>query len=509
MWNTVKKLILSRRLVVVLLLLLQIALITVPFYFLGDYSRFIEVLFWAVSVAVVIYIINRRDKPAYKIIWIISILVFPVFGGLFYLIMRFQATSGRLKKNFDHYDKTRRDAFLLDEDASEKMLRDYPDFSNRITYLTKTAGFRICDNTEIEYFTPGENFYPSFIEALESAEKFIFIEFFIIGEGVMWQTTLEILKRKAKEGVDVRVIYDDVGSVGCLPPKYGYSLEQYGIKCEIFNPFRPLWTSVQNNRDHRKIVVVDGKIGFTGGVNISDEYIGVTERFGEWKDCAIRFRGDAVWSLTVMFLEMWNAVRRTNEDYTRFRAEPVKYEKSTGYVIPYCDSPHSGENVSEHVYMQIITGARKYLYIETPYLILDDSMQSALILAAKSGVDIRIITPAIPDKKLVFMTTRSYYKALMDAGVRIYEFTPGFMHSKLVVCDDMISTVGSPNFDFRSLYLHFECGALLVGTDAVSETKKDFLATLERCRRITDKEVNRNALVRTFQSILRFFAPLL
>lgn len=509
MWSTIKKIILSRRVIVIILLLLQLALIIVPFFFLGPSGRKIEAVFWGLSVIVVIYIINRRDKPAYKITWIITILAFPVFGGLLYLVLRFQSTSGRMKKNFEHYDRTRRTAFSSDSDASAEIRRDHPVLNNRVNYLTSTAGFRVCANTASEFLTPGAEFYPEFIKAIESAEKFIFIEFFIIGEGIMWQTTLDILRRKASEGVDVRVIYDDVGSVGCLPAKYGHSLEQYGIKCQIFNPFRPLWTSVQNNRDHRKIVVVDGRIAFTGGVNIADEYIGEIERFGEWKDCAVMFRGDAVWSFTVMFLEMWNATARTNEDYSLFRAERTCLPDSEGYVIPYSDSPHSEENVSEHVYMQLITGAQKYLYIETPYLILDDGMLSAMILAAKSGVEIRIITPAIPDKKLVFMTTRSYYKPLLDAGVRIYEFTPGFIHSKVAICDDYLVTVGTPNFDFRSLYLHYECGSLMVDTPVVEAAKKDFLDTLTRCREITKEEASRNVFVRTFQSILRVFAPLL
>ncbi|MDD6265728.1 MAG: cardiolipin synthase [Clostridia bacterium] len=508
MWNTVKKLILSRRVVVVALLLLQIFTITVPFYFLGKYMRIVEIILWSFSVIVVLYIISKRDKPAYKIIWIISIFAFPVFGGLFYFLLRFQATSGRLKKTFDHYDKIRRDELLKYPDASSDMRSDYPEFINRINYLTNTAGFSVCSNTQTTYLSPGEEFYPHFIEALESAKKFIFIEFFIISEGKMWDKTLEILKRKAAEGVDVRVMYDDVGSVGCLPARYGHSLGQYGIKCKIFNPFRPLWTSVQNNRDHRKIVVVDGKVGFTGGINIADEYIGLVQRFGDWKDCAVEFRGDAVWSFTVMFLELWNAVNHTDEDYSKFHVEQPHLENTRGYVIPYSDSPHSGENVCEHVYMQMITGAKRYMYIETPYLILDDSMQSALILAAKSGVDIRIITPAIPDKKMVFMTTRSYYKDLMDAGISIYEYTPGFIHSKVAVCDDIIAAVGTPNFDFRSLYLHFECGSLLVGTQTVQDVKQDFLNLLPKCHKVTTGEVTRNPIVRTFQSVLRIFAPL-
>lgn len=508
MWNMLKKMILSRRLIVIILLLLQLAILTVPFYFLGQYSTTIEIVMRSVSVIVVIYIINRRDKPAYKITWIITILIFPVFGGLLYLVLRFQSTSGRMKKNFVHYDKTRRDALDADPDDAKKMADEYPALVNRINYLTKTAGFRVCDNTEATFFSPGADFYPEFLKALEGAKKYIFIEFFIISEGSMWSTTLDILKRKVAEGVEVRLMYDDVGSVGCLPFRYGQSLAQYGIKCQIFNPFRPLWTSVQNNRDHRKIVVVDGEVAFTGGVNIADEYVGIIERFGEWKDSAVMFRGDAVWSFTVMFLEMWNAVARKNEDYGAFRAETALLNSARGYVIPYSDSPHSEENVSEHVYMQMITGAQRYMYIETPYLILDDGMLSAMILAAKSGVEIKIITPAIPDKKLVFMTTRSYYKPLIDVGVKIYEFTPGFIHSKVAICDDSIAAVGTPNFDFRSLYLHYECGALMVDTPAVDAAKQDFLATLPRCREITAAEVNRNVFVRTFQSILRVFAPL-
>ena len=366
------------------------------------------------------------------------------------------------------------------------------------------------DNSKTEYFAPGEKFFPVFMEELKKAKEFIFLEFFIIdADDRMWKDVREVLKRKAAEGVEVRVMYDDLGCLGTVPNDYKNTLAQMGIKCTVFNPFKPLWSSVQNNRDHRKITIIDGKIAFTGGVNLADEYINKKRRFGYWLDCAASVKGEAVNSFTVMFLELWSAANFKEEDFAPYLRTTPKNTYADGYILPYSDSPTDDENVCEHVYMQILNNAKRYVYIETPYFIIDDSMLSAFILAAKSGVDIRIITPAIPDKKLVHMTTRSYYDVLIAAGVRIYEYTPGFIHSKLVVSDDDTAAVGTANFDFRSLYLHYECGELVFNSSAVDVIKKNFLDTLSQCREITKEDTERNIFVRFGQSVLRIIAPLL
>jgi len=312
------------------------------------------------------------------------------------------------------------------------------------------------------------------------------------------------------QGVDVRVIYDDVGSLPTLPPIYAKKLRKMGIRCEKFNPFHPFLTSTQNNRDHRKIAVVDGKIAYTGGINLADEYIGKKIKYGEWKDSAIRMEGDGAWGLTVIFLQMWSLLARQEEAYESYKPDSITLDRpAIGWVQPYSDSPMSGEDVGEQIYLRIIEQTQNYLYITTPYLMADDNLMSALESCARCGVDVRIITPEIPDKKAVHFTSRSYYRALIESGVKIYEFSGGFMHAKNVISDDKIATVGTTNFDFRSLYLHFECGVCLYQTDSVADIKRDYLETVSRCREITLKDCRANVFVWFFRGICRIFAPLM
>lgn len=354
--------------------------------------------------------------------------------------------------------------------------------------------------------------FPDMLEALKSAEHFIFMEYFIVEEGYMFDQIADILEEKAKSGVDVRFIYDDVGCISTLPPKYFRKLEERGIKCVAFNPFLPLISVVMNNRDHRKIFVVDGNIGFTGGINLADEYINKVERFGYWKDSGIRIEGDGVWNLTVMFLEMWNYIKGTSEEYDRFK--PSVYQKKTfsqdGFVQPYGDTPLDYENVGENIYLNIISSAKDYVYIFTPYLIIDHEMLITLCNAAKRGVDVRIVTPGVPDKKTVYLLTQSYYEPLIRNGVKIYQYTPGFIHAKNFVCDDEIATVGSVNLDFRSLFLHFECGVWMYQSKAVMQVKRDCLETFAHSEEITLEFCRRRpAAVRAVQGMMRLFAPLL
>ena len=350
------------------------------------------------------------------------------------------------------------------------------------------------------------------LAALESAEHFIFLEYFIIEEGHMFHQIEDILEKKVKEGVEVRLIYDDVGCIGTLPPRYYKQLQKKGIKCAAFNPFRPLLSVIMNNRDHRKIFVVDGAVGFTGGINLADEYINEVKRFGYWKDTGVRIEGEAVWSLTSMFLSMWNYIVHSTEDYSRFM--PAQHQKAPfendGFVQPYGDSPLDHESVGENIYLNIINRAKNYVYIFTPYLIIDHEMLTALCNAAKDGVDVRIVTPGIPDKKMIFLLTQSYYAPLIQSGVKIYQYTPGFIHAKCFVCDDEIATVGSVNLDFRSLYLHFECGVFFYRSAVVAQVKEDCLNTFVCSEQMTAEFCrNRPVPVRLLQSVLRLLAPLL
>lgn len=349
------------------------------------------------------------------------------------------------------------------------------------------------------------------IEELKKAESYIFLEYFIVEEGQMWNTILDVLTQKAAQGVEVRCMYDDVGCFFRLPKDYPAKLEKRGIQCAVFNPFVPFLSAMQNNRDHRKIAVIDGKVAFTGGVNLADEYINAISRFGHWKDAACMLEGEAAWGFTLIFLQMWSTCCRTQEGFAKYypwKAQPCPV-KSDGLVQPYADSPMDRENVGEHVYLQIIHNAKRYLYINTPYLIVDDTVASALKLAAKSGVDVRIVTPHIWDKKLVHITTRSYYRDFIKAGIKIYEYSNGFIHSKTFVSDDEVATVGTTNLDFRSLYLHFECGVWMYRSRAVEQIKADFLNTLKICQPVSEQDCRVGLIKQIFQDVLKLFAPLM
>ena len=500
-----------RRVLTILLLLLQVWFLVNLVIGGSQLSQRLSRLLTIVSIVAVLYIVSKRDKGAYKTAWAILILAFPLFGGLMYLLFTFQSSKWRFTKDALRAQDKAKPLYTRSGNRYDAAVRQLPEHRSQICYLQESAGFPIYANTKAHYLTPGEKLLETLLPELEKAEKYIFLEYFIVQEGVMWGSILDVLKRKAAQGVTVRLIYDDMGCFFTLPNNYPKQLKKHGIQCAVFNPFRPVLTVKQNNRDHRKIAVIDGKVAFTGGINLADEYINAIEKHGHWKDAAIMLEGEAAWSLTLIFLQMWELCTHTNEDYSIFYPWqgltcPVV---ANGFVQPYADSPTDSENVGEHVYLQIINNAKEYVYINTPYLIVDDSVLSALCLAAKSGVDVRIVTPHRWDKWLVHMTTRSYYRELIKAGVKIYEYTNGFIHSKTFVSDDHTATVGTTNLDFRSLYLHFECGALIFDSPAVMEVKEDFLQTLDICQRITEEACKANVVLRLLQDILRLFAPLM
>lgn len=494
---------------VALIILAQFALIGYSIFSNSLVSDIVRSAVTLTSLFVGIHIFVSKNKPAYKITLLVLITAFPLFGGVFYLLYKGNIIWHSLYKRTKEVNSESLEHFRLSGSAAKSAIADMPEFSSQINYLDRSLGFPIYKNTETRYFPSGEEMFDALCEELKKAEKYIFLEFFIIREGIMWDTVEEILKEKVAHGVDVRVIYDDVGSGHGLSNERIDILEGLGIKIAVFNMFVPFISSAQNNRDHRKIAVIDGKVAFTGGVNISDEYINKLERFGHWKDSAVRLKGTGVWSFTLMFLRMWSLCCNVDEDYTSYYPVDMPASDCEGYVLPYSDSPIDTEYIGENVYMQMISGAREYLYITTPYLIVDDDMMSALTLAAKSGVDVRVITPHHYDKFIVHFTTRSYYKQLIEAGVKVYEYTPGFMHSKTFVSDDKRAVVGTVNMDFRSLYLHFECGAVFYGTPVVSEVKKDFLDTLERCHRITEEDCKRNLFASLVSPLVRLFAPMM
>ena len=500
-----------RRVLIIIMLLIQVGFLA---YFIISGSMFSQrfsKLLTLLSLFVALYVISKKEKGAFKLTWVFLILLFPLFGGLMYLLFNFQTSTKRFSNRIELIKERTKHYFFLPGNNYDEAKSCIPEHISQIRYLQQFAGYPICKNSSTKYLSPGEKKFEVLKAELEKAEKYIFLEYFIIQEGVMWDEILEILKRKVAQGVLVRVIYDDIGCFLVLPKKYSERLKSYGIECAVFNPFKPFITVKQNNRDHRKIAVIDGKVAFTGGINLADEYINAVVKFGHWKDSAIMITGEAAWSFTVMFLQMWELCQNTKEDYETYypwKEQPCII-KNNGYIQPYADSPMDSENVGEHVYLQILNNAKDYVYIYTPYLIVDDSMISALTLAAKSGVDVRIITPHKWDKWVIHMTTRSYYRELIKAGVKIYEYSKGFLHAKAFVSDDMTATIGTTNLDFRSLYLHFECGAWLYDTTAVMELKEDFLQTQDECQQITLKDCNPRPSMRLFQDILRLFAPLM
>ncbi len=497
-----------KRLFIVLLLIIEFLFIFSILVNGSLVSAIIAEAMTVVSITVSLYIISKKDKGAYKLTWVFTILIFPLFGGLLYIIFHFQTTLKRYSKRISAVEKKGKDYFFLTDTAYQKAINASPQYKAQIDYISKYTGYPVYDGTDTKYLSCGEEYFKCLLTELKKAEKYIFLEYFIIEEGKFFNTILDVLKQKAKEGVKVRIIYDDMGCFFILPKNYRKFLESCGIECVVFNPFRPVLTTVQNNRDHRKIASIDGMVAFTGGINLADEYINEIEKHGHWKDGGIMLKGKGAWSLTMIFLEMWEICTGSNENYKDYLPERFP-ESSDGFVQPYADSPLDNENISEHIYLHIINSATEYLYITTPYLIIDDSMISALSLAAKSGVDVRIITPHKWDKWLVHKTTRSYYANLIRAGIKIYEYENGFIHSKTLVSDDKIASVGTANLDFRSLYLHFECGVKLYGSKAVFELKNDFLNTVEASKEITLEECKGNVFTNWLRSILRIFAPLM
>jgi len=513
-------LVFRRRAFVIFILLIQIAFFLSLLAGTGIYVKNVYLALNILSVIVCIYLINKNEKAGYKLTWIFLIMLFPFFGGILYIVLNIWSNPKKLRKAMHQNIVESKEAFFLAGNRLNELVNIHPDFRANAYYLQEYAGFPVCGNTRQEYFPSGESYFYRMLEELDKAERYIFLEFFILKEGLMLNSVLKILERKAAQGLDVRIMYDDLGCFFTLPPDFQKKMKEKGIKTFVFNKFRPIVSSLQNNRDHRKIISIDGKTAFTGGLNLADEYINAVERFGHWKDAAIMIEGDAAWSMTLIFLQMWNLGFDKKDDYKAlfpWKENIIEHTQTGvsegyeawGFVQPYADSPIDHENVGEHVYIQIINQARKYIYINTPYLIVDDNLLSALTLSAKSGVDVRIITPHRWDKWIVAATSRSYYRRLISAGVKVYEYTSGFNHGKTFVSDDRVATVGTTNLDFRSLYLHFECGVLLYASEKIAAIKEDFMNTLPASQEISLKDCARNAFQRVVQDVLRIFAPLM
>ena len=501
----------TQRVVITALLIVLQALLLFGFIWkLDNYFVYFYAGSVLLSLLITLGIINSKSNPAYKIAWLIPILLFPVFGGLVYLLFGSDRTGRYLRKKLQGIG-TEMDNVIGEAHRRSGAEQLPPDAANQSRYISHCAYCPPYQNTTTEYLPLGEVKFERMVEELKKAKHYIFLEYFIIQEGKMWNTILDILRQKAAEGVDVRVIYDDMGCIMILPTGYDKTLEQMGIKCRIFNPFVPILSSRFNTRDHRKICVIDGNVGFTGGINLADEYINAYEKHGHWKDTSILLKGEAVFNLTVMFLSMWDYLDGTTgkTDYSRYYPT-VWDENAKGYVQPFADNPLDDEAVGETVYLNLINKAKRYVYITTPYLILSSEMITALTSAAKCGVDVRIITPHIPDKWYVHAVSRSHYQTLIEAGVKIYEYTPGFIHAKTFVVDDDYAVVGTINLDYRSLYLHFECAVWMYQTPSVAQVRDDFFKTQQISQEITLEECRSLSFPRRLgRSVLRVFAPLM
>ena len=504
--------IIFRRMVYVLLFAtIQIAIlvwILVRMHTLIPYFFFFCLL---ISLFAAIHVINQNSNPAIKIAWLIPLFTMPIFGGLLYLMFGAHRANRRLTAVTDDIREKYRTVCAqahTGEDVSSLLPRDAALISG---YISCASGCLPFSGTQTQYYPTGDAFFPALCEALKSAKRYIFLEYFIIEEGQFWDSILDILTERAAAGVEVRVMYDDFGTMLTLPIAYEKLLRERGIRAHVFNPFNTVLSPRPNNRDHRKITVIDGTTAFVGGINLADEYINAYEKLGHWKDSAIRLTGDAAWGIAVQFLSVWDADTRTGTDMHLYLPERDSVTAVDGGIVqPYTDIPGDNEQVGETVYFQMITRAQRYIYITTPYLIIDHTLMRALQTAAESGIDVRIITPHIPDKKSVFFLTRSYYKPLLDAGVKIFEYTPGFIHAKSMVTDDRFAVVGSINFDYRSLYLHLENAVWMHNTAAVTDLRDDILKTLEASEEIHEDVLGKMTFAkRLWLTILRTFAPLL
>lgn len=506
------RIVFSRAAIVTLLLLFNAVLLFIAF--LWFYSKISSVILGGsvvLSVIGIIMVINSDMDSTGKITWLLMMMAVPIFGqGLFFLT-KIDFGHKAIKDVYERNVKLTHEALLQDEDVIEEVNYEVPEILGISKYLNRSGCFPIYRNSEVIYFPLGENKFESLIAELNKAENFIFLEYFIIEEGYMWGQILEILVKKAKEGVEVRLMYDGTCEFTLLPHDYIKRLENLGIKCRVFSPVTPFVSTHYNYRDHRKIVVIDGKVAFTGGINLADEYINRIEKHGHWKDTAIMLRGKAVQSFSLMFLQMWNLETKNPEfDKCYLECFDETVQESNGFVIPFGDCPLDDDKTGEMLYMDILNRANKYVHIMSPYLILDGELEVALVNAAKKGVDVKLILPGIPDKKMPYYLAKTHYCALINAGVKIYEYIPGFVHAKSFVSDDIKAVVGTINLDYRSLYHHFECGCYMYGTDCIADIECDFQDTLKKCRAVSMEDVKkRKWYVKLIGALMKGFAPLM
>ena len=500
---------LGRIIPLVLIVLGEVCLYTFLFKWLTSSFVFVEVFLHILSILIVLNIVRSSRHLSSDLMWIILIMLFPVFGTFVYVLMLLSLLFGKTFRNIIIEQNKATSYYVQDKTIIDEIRMENPDYVSHLAFLQK-EGFPFYRNMDFKYFAPCEAGFETMLEELSKAEKYIFMEYFIIEEGIMFNSILSILEDKVKQGVEVRVMYDDMGSLGTLPAAYAKQLEKKGIKAVSFNRVSPIINTIMNHRDHRKILVIDGKVAFSGGANLADEYINKKVKYGHWMDNIICIKAKAVWSYLIMFLTNWNALRHEDFDYSVFKCSDSVDESSyDGYIAPYAETPLDQELTGQSVYEDLLNSANEYVYIMTPYLIIDSEMVNTLIHTAKKGVDVRIIMPGIADKQIVHDIGTTYYAKLIQGGVKIYEYEPGFVHSKVFISDDIYATVGTINLDYRSLYLHFENGTLLYKSKRIMDVKQNFFDTLSHCKEIQMEDTHVNLFKGLFLSIIRIFSPLM
>lgn len=473
---------------------------------LSPYAAYITLALSVAAVLLVLFIIIKREETAYKILWLLVILTVPVVGALLYLLFGNRRTARPLQKRLRRVQEAGQPAPLP---CGGTPFEGEKRMEQTVRWLEHKSGYPLIRAEDVRYYPLGDAMYPDMLTDLRAAKKTIYLEYFIIEPGEMWQSIVDILAQKVREGLDVRVMYDDLGSISTFNFSNALALEKLGIRCVTFNPLLAL-KGTANYRDHRKMLIVDDAVAYSGGVNLADRYINREHPYGHWKDTGFRLTGAPVRSFTHMFLTFWNAFSLQKEEPMPMppaaaAAEPAAQD---GWVLSYYDSPLNSEATSNRLYIDLLSQATDYAWFFTPYLMLGDDLLDAMLAAAQRGVDVRIIMPGIPDKKLIFRMSRSFYQVLLTGGVKIYEYTPGFVHAKSLVCDDRAATVGTVNLDYRSLFLHFENNSLFYRGSIVARVKEDFLATQSQCRAVEACDMKRYSRRWIVDGILRIFAPL-
>ena len=502
------RIVFSRFGICAIMLLLQVVLIYLVLEWCSEDMEWFTAASAVFTIAMFFQLFKSDMDATSKLTWLVLLMIFPIPISILFWCKEKEIGHRRLSRRLREMH-----ARTMNKIPQDKDVLSDPSIVSSSTdalchYLNLTGCFPVYNNTQVTFFPLGENKFEAMLEELEKAERFIFMEYFIIDEGYMWGRILKILAEKAAQGVEVRVMYDGMCEISTLSSDYPKRLSSLGIKCKSFSKIYPFLSTQYNYRDHRKILVIDGKVAFNGGVNLADEYINRRDRFGHWKDTAVMLKGRAVESFTLMFLQMWNITEK-EEKWDEFLGCSPEC-KSFGYVIPYSDSPLDGYKVGECVYMDILNRAKKYVHIMTPYLVLDNELEMTLKFAAQRGVDVRLILPGIPDKKAAYALAKSHYNYLIKEGIKIYEYNPGFVHAKIFVCDDIKATVGTINLDYRSLYHHFECGTYLYGTECIGDIEEDFQKTLRCCREVTEETIKRESLYYRFLgSIMKLIAPMM